>query len=355
MPPFEPPANEDDHQGKTPRRVGPASLAIRAVLTLLIVGAIAYFVDWARLLETLRNVHFPTLLLAYGLYVFDRILMAYKWGLLLRVQAIRIPLWVNTSIYSAATLIGTILPSTVGADAMRVLWLSRRKYDTAGVASSIFVERLGGFAVSSVLAGLGVSYLMFQRALSGPLSRALGVAVVLSVVLLLGLLLMSFSGVLSKKLGRLVKAYAPSKAFIVLQRLNEANAAYRHAGGVVSVFVTLTFVEQILTFGMNYVLARALGIEVEPMVFLAALAVTFLIIRVPITIDAIGVFEGTLFVLLLSAGLQTADVVALGLVGRILNITSFLPGAIVAFMTAGIRTGDLRGRKTLSEGRELLE
>jgi uncharacterized protein (TIRG00374 family) len=278
--------------------------------------------------------------------------MAYKWGLLLHVQAIRLPLWLNASIYSAATMVGTILPSTVGADAMRVLWLSRRKHDTTGVASSIFVERLAGFAVSSVLASLGAAYLIFQTGLSSPLSRALGLAVILSVALL-GLLLMSFNGTFSKKLGRLVKAYAPSKVFGVLQRLNEANAAYRHAGGALLVFVLLTFVEQILNFGMNYVLARALGIEVEPTAFLAALAVTFLIIRIPITIDAIGVFEGTLFVLLLSAGLQTADVVALGVVGRILNIASFLPGAIVAFMTAGIRTGDLRGRKTLLEGREL--
>jgi uncharacterized protein (TIRG00374 family) len=348
MPPFEPPANEpaieDDQQGKTGRRRSLVPFAVRAILTLLIVGVIAYFVDWAQLFETLKGVHFPTLLLAYGLYFLDRILMAYKWGLLLRVQRIQIPLWLNASVYSAATLVGTFLPSTVGADAMRVFWLSRRKHDTAAVASSIFVERLAGFAVASVLASLGVCYLIFQIGLSTLLSRLLGGAVILAAVLL-GLLLMSFSGAFSKKVGRLVKAYAPSRVFSVLQRLNEANAAFRNAGSAVSVFAALTFVEQILNFGMNYVLARALRIEVDPAVFLAALAVTFLIIRVPITIDAIGVFEGTLLVLMLSAGLQTADVVALGVVGRILNVTSFLPGAIVAFMTAGIRPGDLRGRK----------
>lgn len=204
-----------------------AGRLVQLALTILACGAIVYIVDWTKFVGSLSRAHFGMLALAYALFVADRVLMGYKWGLLLEVQGIRVPLWERWGIYSLATLASTFMPATVGADALRIGWLWRRGAPGWPVTASVVVERLIGFAVSLSIATVALLYL--SRA-SMDTSVDFGSAIPIVLVALLAVLaLMAWS--LSRSSGRSLEGRLGGlfghRVQSVLAQAHSAHAAYR--------------------------------------------------------------------------------------------------------------------------------
>src|SRR5690606_39114394 len=224
--------------------------AVQLALTVLACGAIVYVVDWERFVGSLSRAHFGWLALAYVLFVADRALMAYKWGLLLEVQGIRVPLWERWGIYSLATLTSTFMPATVGADALRIAWLWRRGAPGWPVTASVVVERLVGFAVGLAISATALLYLS-HVSLDAPVDFGAAIPIVLFTLLaVVGLIAWSLSrragqwleGGLGRLLGERIKG--------LLTRAYSAYAAYRSARGVLAATTLLTAAEQLLTLLM---------------------------------------------------------------------------------------------------------
>jgi uncharacterized protein (TIRG00374 family) len=332
-----------ERPGKIAHRIRAGRL-VQLALTILACGAIVYIVDWEKFVGSLSRAHFGMLALAYALFVADRVLMGYKWGLLLRVQGIRVPLWERWGIYSLATLASSFLPATVGPDALRIAWLWRRGAPGWPVTASVVVERLLGFAVSLGIAATALLYLS-QVSLETSVDFGAAIPVVLLVLLaVVGLMTLSLSRRITRFVeGRLGGLFG-QRIKGLLGQAHAAYAAYRSAGGVLAATTVLTIAEQLLTLAMTYVLAPALGIEVPFLHFCAAVAVAMLVSRLPIAIDGIGVYEGVLILLLELTGVDPAETVALAIVGRALNIVAFLPGAILLIALTDLRLADLLRR-----------
>jgi hypothetical protein len=134
--------------------------------------------------------------------------MGYKWGLLLEVQGIRVPLWERWGIYSLATLASTFLPATVGADALRIGWLWRRGAPGWPVTASVVVERLIGFAVSLSIATAALLYLS-RASLEASVDFASAIPIVLLALLaVIGLMAWSLSRSVGRSLeGRLGRLF----------------------------------------------------------------------------------------------------------------------------------------------------
>ena len=349
MPSFSPQDSAVTPDPKAGRFGRVLSISIRSSLTLLIIAAIAYFVDWSEFLNIVKTVHVPTLAVASILCVADRLLMSYKWGILLKVQRIEIPFWLNLSIYSASAFVGLALPSTVGADALRAVWVSRRAGHAAAVTSSIVFERLVGFAIGSLFGIAGIVYLFLHGDGAGPL-RTMVVLIVLVTSLFLLTLLLSFSGMLTKRVGYVLKTYVSARLFGIVQPFHHAYSIYRNAWRYVGPFVGLSILRQILLLSVEYVIVLALGIDVGLLALVAAIAVTHVFSRLPIAITDIGMYEGVLIVLLLPLGLGPTDVVAMSVVGRILGIIALLPATLVAFLSGVIDRDVFRYGKSETEG-----
>src|SRR5690606_30666308 len=90
------------------------------------------------------------LALALVVMTLDRLLMTFKWTLLLESRGLTLPLYTGFKIYCATMVWGMFLPTTVGADALRAYLTSRRGLDGYEVTASIIVERMIGF-VSALL------------------------------------------------------------------------------------------------------------------------------------------------------------------------------------------------------------
>jgi uncharacterized protein (TIRG00374 family) len=308
-------------------------LGARVVLTGLAVFLIVRIVDWGAFVETIGGVRPGWLALAYLMFLAERLLMSVKWGILLRDQEIELPLWENWCVYSLAGLLGMVLPATVGSDAMRVGWLWRRGHSGSKATASVILERAIGFVIWLAIATLGLVYLAYRfpeqedlKALAALAGASLGVVGIGFLVTIR----MEWSSGGAEDPGKI-----PSWLTTRVKKLHAAYTVYRRRPSGAIRFSLLTLVEQILFLLMFFVLAVALRIEVDPLHFCAALAAASLVHRLPITVDGLGVYEGVLILLLSMAGVPNSGAVAVAVVGRIVNILAFAPGAVLASVTLG--------------------
>ena len=203
-----------------------------------------------------------------------------------------------------ATLAGTLLPATVGGDAMRIAWLWRRGVPGSGSAASIALERLTGSLVALATAVLAFAYLSARVADRTDLEPVFWLALGGLVVALAGAALSFWSGIIKPlallpgRLGRKVAAW--------LTAVHASYVAYLASPGVVLAFGLLTVLEYALILIATYVVALALGIPVGLLYFLAALSLAMLVARLPVAIDGLGVFEGSLIGLLAMVGVDPA-------------------------------------------------
>jgi uncharacterized membrane protein YbhN (UPF0104 family) len=103
---------------------------LKLLISLGLIGAILYFIDFKRLAELAVNLNPLYLIGVVGVIYLDRMLMAYKWGNLLRALNVRVPFFISLRLYFVAPLIGMFLPVNIGEDMFRVYSLSWYKVAT---------------------------------------------------------------------------------------------------------------------------------------------------------------------------------------------------------------------------------
>jgi glycosyltransferase 2 family protein len=313
---------------------------VQLALTLLAIGAVAWVVDWGRFVDLVRTAQPSLLGLAAALFAADRLLMSYKWRLLLTAQGARVPLWECWGLYSLATLSGIIMPATIGGDVLRSAWLWRRGVPGSKSIASIALERLIGAVVALSAAAAALAYLSAELAGRAELRTSLGVVLAALALLVGGLLLSFWRGVLRPlawlrgRLGRKVAAW--------LAAVHASYVAYLSSPGVVAAFALLTVVEYLLILVASYVVALALRIAVGPVDFAAALSLAMLLARLPIAIDGLGVFEGSLIGLLVLAGVPPAGSLALAVASRLLNLLICAPPAALLLAVTPVGLQEIR-------------
>jgi uncharacterized protein (TIRG00374 family) len=312
-------------------------LAIRiAISILLVILLLVYVVDVPQVGRILRGFRPEYLLLAVAAVTLDRALMTYKWTLLLREQGYHLPLLRGMVIYCAAMLWGSILPGTVGADAIRAVLVTRRGISGTDAVASIIVERLVGFIAALVL---GIVSLVILRA-SGVLDTRYDRAFLLAAAVLataLAFIWLSLSASLTGRAMAILPARARGSTLML--RLDAMADAYRSLGtarSTIGAFAGLTLLEQMFAVVLPWILAMGLGVPVNALILLGVLPLTMLISRLPISVDGLGVFEAVFVGLLSLARVPAEASLAIAISGRVIQLLCFLPWWLVQVGGAGL-------------------
>jgi uncharacterized protein (TIRG00374 family) len=311
-------------------------LALRLVIVFAFIALLFHFgFDVHELGRDLRGFSPAYGWLAAVVILLDRLTMTYKWALLLRVQGYRLPVWSGMKIYCASMLWGTVLPTTVGADAVRALLAMKRGIGGADVTASIIVERMIGFLAALLLALFSLVLLRTSGVFDGRYYHALYVG---AAVLIGGLALIAISlnaTVFECMKNRLPRKLQTSTALRKLERLALAYRSLEAARGIITVFTLMTLVEQSFNVIISWVLARGFGIEVDMLTLLAVVPVATLISRIPISIDGLGVYETVFAALMVPAGVPASASVAISLAVRAIQFLVVLPWWIAQVLSSG--------------------
>jgi glycosyltransferase 2 family protein len=301
-------------------------LALRFGLSAALIGVLfTHVVDWRELLRILGELRLEWLLLALAVVTFDRVLMTYKWTLLLRAQGHELPLTNAVMIYCASLVWGVALPATVGADAIRAVMVARRGISGTDVVTSIVLERMIGFVLALTLGIVSLSILRAADILGPTYDKALyaGFAVLLGSLALL-------AASMSPKLGAAALRLLPDgvRRNKVMQHLTSFTRAYQALGSARRTlvrFAGLTVFEQLFGVVLPWTLAMGLGIPVDVLVLLGVLPISTLISRLPISLDGLGVFEAVFVGLMMLAGIAAESAFAIAIAGRFIQLLAFLP------------------------------
>jgi uncharacterized membrane protein YbhN (UPF0104 family) len=306
-----------------------ASFVVRVVVSAGLLVALLALVDRAELGRRLGGADPGFLVLIVGLVTADRVLMAWKWWLLVRGREAAVSLWAAVRAYYLASFAGLFLPMTVGADAVRIAALAGEGR-TTGLVASVVLERTVGALAQAVLAliALGTLIALGLGATVGPAERWLLGAVVAAAFLAFPL---SFP-VARWVAGRLAGAGGWRRP---LGALAAAYADYGGSAGLVVVFFGLTLLEGCIPVAYHYAAGRALGLDPGWTLYIATVPIVFLVARLPVSLGGIGVLEASFVYLATLLGLGRTEALSIALLGEAAVLVSLSPGAVAYLAPTG--------------------
>lgn len=285
---------------------------LRLGVSVAVLAVLFQRVGLGEVLEICLRARPELLAVGFGLYSAGQVVSAFRWRELARRVGFRVSAGEYARIYFIGMFFGLAIPSTLGADGARTLYLGRHEPGPTRALSSVAFDRWVGL-VSLVVVAVGALLL-------GP-SEDLPPAVVSSIIAL-GIALVAFWS-LAPGLARMLPAQGN------LRRLIEEDLApYFRDRPLLARAMLLSFAVHGLQIITQKSLATALGLDISlgfvaiyhPLVVLAA--------AIPITIGGFGLREAAYAWLLPQVGIAPDDAVALALLWWAIGAAGGLVGGL---------------------------
>ena len=294
-------------------------IALKAIVTLGIIGIIARSVDVKALLATVRSLQFGYVIAATALIAIQNFILAGRWWVVLRSIGGRLNLGEVVQITLIAQFFNQALPSTVGGDAIRIWRAKKQGVPLRFAAQSVLVDR--GLATAALLmillcGVLGQSGLgnLFQVAM--PVDVLAGCGVV-------GFAVLAFAGPVL--FGLLPK----HRVFTEIAGLATALHRVVLGAGSFSATTALSVVNHLTSIWTTVLLANAVGVDLPFSTAFVLAPIVLLLSMAPISIGGWGVREGLTVLAFSFANVAPTNSLAISLLFGILTIIGNLPGGVL--------------------------
>jgi hypothetical protein len=260
--------------------------------------------------------------------VLIRLLMAYKWNLLLRSAGIALSFGDVLIVYLISGFVGAFLPASVGGDLSRFYYLSRWNADPFETIASIVVERFLGIVAVVVFALVSVPLILWRYRELLPLTWLAGALAVLCGLVVV----LAFNPVVVAGLARRVPPTLGRYLAAPAERAYRAIRAYRGRPRVLAAFFVLTLLQTAVGIGVNIVIAEALGVAIAWTAVVAVMPFILLLVRIPLSVGVIGVAELSFVYFFTLAGMSSEHALAFGIATDAIDILTALPGALLLIL-----------------------
>lgn len=305
--------------------------AIKILVSVCLLGYLLLSIDWGTATTELRNAEPVALFFAF-LIVFAQILIsAWKWQISLSIHDLQWRIGKLLRIIAIALFFNNFLPTAVGGDIYRIYRTLPADGKKSRAVSALLLDRVVGLMSLLFVGAIGEAVIYARN---GELKTGLFV-VVLSLPLIAAALFprllqsASFRPFL-KKLARISKLeHLTVNAKLILGQRHRLI----HLLGVSVLFQTLAILAIVLLFAA----VQTTGIIAESAVVGAMYAVAALL---PISINGLGVMEGSFALTAQSLGINFQSAVIVSLMLRLLTLLISSVGAI-AYLYDGGRAADI--------------
>lgn len=306
---------------------------MRPLVAILLTGFVLWKADPSEVVGVASRVELSWIAMAILLVVVDRVLMAYRWVVLLRpiAPAERPPLGALMRLFFVSTFAGSFLPASVGGDAVRAYGLTRLQVTPGAAVASVLLDRLLG-VVSIVL--VGIAALLLVNAGNLLSNRAVSAAVLLASMGCAAGAAVVFSARAARAAQQMAARlpFAPLRA--IATELADATRAYASFRTDLGNVLAGSVAVQVLRVIQAYCLGRALGIDASPGVYFAFIPLILLVMLLPVTINGIGTSQMAFVWFFGRVGVPQAEAFALSVLFVALGVVGNLPGGLLyAFST----------------------
>jgi uncharacterized membrane protein YbhN (UPF0104 family) len=310
---------------------------LKAVVSIGLLALLLSRVDGARLFAAARQASAPWLLGALALYGVMVLASAWRWGVLLTAQDIRLPFRTLTSSFLVATFFNNFLPSNIGGDVVRVA-------DTAPAAGSktlattvVLLDRGLGLLGLVLIAAIGATT-GSRLADGGPVAPLLlwGGFCAAAVVALPALLRPHAFARLLQPLRALHPAWVDER----LARLTAALSRFGKAPGALAACFGGAVVVQAVLVAFYVAIAQSLRIPIGFAELAVIVPISFIVQMVPLSMNGFGVREATFGFYFSRLGLPLESALLVSFMGAALIMIFSLSGA-AAYVGRGRRLAQL--------------
>jgi len=288
----------------------------KIAVTVGLVFWLAREVDWTGVGKELQGVSWPLLFLYAFLQLFGNVISAKKWQIISSYKGFSFSLKEGFFTYMTGAFINNFLPSTIGGDTYRGLWLAKRSGARAAAVSTVIFDRFIGLWTTALL-GLILSFPLWMYI---PENTPL----VITLLALLGFLVLDFivaclscqpwfSPLLEKLPFQKVRRLLQEVIFYSKRKMWLETSLW----SAMFIFVGLGL--------SNYVLFLSLGTDVSFLPFFSVILLVAIVSSIPLSINNIGIKEWTYVVFFGLIGISPEVAVTAALLSRFIQmIMSFI-------------------------------
>ncbi len=299
-------------------------VGLRIGASLLLIAWLFYSIDFKKVWQPITPHGWFYLAALFVVINIDRILMSYKWSILLTAKAITIPFWDVVRSYYIGSFWGMFLPSTVGGDMVRAYRVVQQTGSKKDIASSVVMERVLG-AVTGLI--MSVVCMLVAVVFLGVFDWRLVVTVCLFSAVVVILVAASFQGRMREWFNRR-PILRQQGIWGKLTRVYGSYLEYGRHHGALLRFVAWSMLEQCVPILGFYLTALALGKDVSFLYAAIFVPIVMTLSKVPMTFDGFGIREGLYVYLLSLVGISNGDAFIISLVSHVAGDLSLLPGFI---------------------------
>lgn len=283
----------------------------RIGVSAAVLAWLGWKTDWGKVADAFQNLRVSLWLAAVGMYVAAQVVSGYRWKLLSEPLGFRRS-WLDfTSFYFVGMFFNMFLPTSVGGDVVRALFLDPRKGHRLKSFLSVLVDRASGLLVLLLVACVA----MAARPITLPKwvfyvvwgTAATGVAGVL------GLLALSRWGPHG---GR-------------LRRLTEASQVYFRYPGIIASTTALSLVIQAANVVLVWLIGLAMGIPVPGFYYWIMAPMVTVLTLIPLSFNGMGLREWGCEAFLGALGVDPSIAHCLGFLWFLALVAAGLAGGAV--------------------------
>ena len=309
-----------------------ASRSVRWLVSLGLLTAVLWWADWHSVVGVLREVDPAWVTRAAALALLDRIVLTYRWDLLLVVRGLCLRFSRLFRLQMAANFLGSFMPSSLGVDAIRIAALVRAGHPATEVVATTLVDRasmvLATFAFGSImivlLAGTrlpgDVAWLVLATTGAGALAC-----------------LAFFHPRVRTWTAAALLPKLPAGIRDRVAEVGRATLAYRHEPRRLLWVGMVTVLLFVIRLGFAKAVTMACGVDVAFLDLALVIPILWIVVMIPITVGGIGLQEAGYVTLMGLLGISPAVAVSMSVIEHVVSRAVSLPGAFFMSDVVGAR------------------
>lgn len=300
-------------------------VAGKILVSLGLLAAVAAAGDLGAIGELVLRLQPLAALAAVLLLAGIALVSGLRWWLVGRAIAAPLALRDCISLMFVGIFFSQVLPTSIGGDAVRILYAGRRGLPYGRAFSGVMLERIGGLLALVLMVAGGALWLGAR--IDPPLLRLALIAALPGLLVVLATLCCLDLMPLPRGLLRVARpffALAADARKVLLAPLGSL------------VLLALSVLSHLLTVGAVFVLAIGLGVGLDFTAALAAVPAIVLITFIPLSFAGWGLREGAAAVMLGFVGVAPEQAVAISVLFGLAALTAGLPG-LAFWLAAGGR------------------
>lgn len=294
----------------------------RPVISGIVLAALVYLAYKYKVGSVLRNANVPLLVLATALYMLAQIFAAVRWHTLLRQSGFHPKFRAVLRANLIGLFVSNFMPGVAGGDLVRpIVLFGPATVHKPQLYASVVFERICGIGAVVILAATGAVWF--------GITRGNWAFLLVSGLIFIGILLI----LLFAYAARHARMDGDSMVGRYLQHFRDGSrhlVQYASSPRIVLAATSFSLIFQLLYILMLWCLLYSLGQSVPMLSLLVAAPLSWLAAMTPISLNGLGVREGTLVVLLVGLGVSQTQVTGAALLALVPLFLVSMIGAVLS-------------------------